>query len=1043
MPIQSSFPKVAEQVLTLNKNVVDILSKLSEVTTSTKESVQVSLVDENGIPRTYSLPTISSLRSEIRRLDSNIKTMYNIDTTGSLVQTSPGNFKKVVAVDLNRDPAPIATLGAVTQFKATNNWFFDAMLNPMLSVEMDLGFQIEDNVRKILIRRYIVEFERDATGNLTAIGQSALNSFNSLYKSSTINITDFEAWHKSTPGVLDGQNPKIDEQIFELEPNELQFLGEFSVSQPVEDTVNRKLWYPLNTLDYVDNSTGSVKKLDVGNELIVNIAKSTTRYQVIEVNTSFDLPRVRLQIVEGLDPIPQGVGTLKIYSPVITSKKVRVSIGYNERNVVFAKAINVDSHIMSKEWSAGTGFYTNDLTLNSTVNNGTSMEQFYTEFVYDYGVVLKDMVTKNIPNSLAGTPAVPAVLASNFIVEQINKHITDTTSSKSLTDKYNSQQTLKSQVEQIQKAITEQTKLASNNPTATFSEKQAANNAIKKLQLDLQSKQNLLNTVTQQIRELSNNPLSKVDPEFAIRGYWPYPSATVVNGTRAQEVVQFEVQYRYLGMDGKENASSKFTIGDTQKTGVWPSWHTMKTEVREYTFNPSTGGYEWASVDESSTEKMNNNKLEIPIKPNEQVEFRIRSISEVGWPNSPVYSDWSESVTVQFPTDLINVINQNQTIANEANREDLMNTVMGNLQANGLNDFLSRRRQIGDKTYLMEAKDLLSGFFDNNVALDLFEYISSLNERIRKLEEKIQKAKGELRVVVVDQFGNEITVNNNSDTRFVVECEDYMLGYNSTNVSTDRVYHNYIYAIDKFVVKLKNVSADSPLGLLSSRTYDSKNTDVYNDKAPQVFWLDLNGNIITLDSTTTKTQTDHQFFWSVNYETVTSNTVTRLSDNIGNLFVSNGNNSLVKVLASETYNIGFNDTKALSFVDNNKALTDPAKWRDTDENIASKTKLLTTVHPVQASLTNIVEDNNEKIKSVGSGKEVIIPIKIYFKMNSLDNTRSGPDFEYVELTNSQATVTHTKKVRFMVEDDNSSVPFKFTVTFVINRSRVGYTKNSI
>ena len=515
-----------------------------------------------------------------------------------------------------------------------------------------------------------------------------------------------------------------------------------------------------------------------------------------------------------------------------------------------------------------------------------------------------------------------------------------------------------------------------------------------------------------------------------------------MNGTRAQEIVQFEIQYRHLGADGKENASSKFRIGDTQKTGVWPSWQTVKTDVREYVYNPATGGYTWATIDESNAETMNINKLEIPIRPNEQVEFRVRSISEAGWPTSPVYSDWSASMTMQFPAELINVLNQNQTIATEANREDLMNTVMSNLQANGLNDFLNKRRQIGDKTYLMDAKDVVSGFFENNVALDLFEYISSLNDRIRKLEEKIQKAKGELKVVIVDQFGNEHEVTNNSENRFLIELEDFMTSYNSTGVSSDRVYYNYIYMIDKFTIRLKNVSADSPLGLVSSRTYDPKNTDVYNSSAPQVFWVDLSGNLITLDGTTTKTQADHQFFWSVNYDTVTSNTVTRLADNIGNLFVSKGSNSLVNVLSTETYNLGFSDTKSLSFIDNNKSLVAPDKWRDTDQNIASKTKLLTTVHPVIANISNVVEDNNEKTKTILPSKDFVIPIRIYFKSNSLDNSRQGADFEYVELTNTQNSVKHTKKLRFLLEDSGSTVPFKFTVTFIMNRAKITYNKTT-
>lgn len=230
MAIQSSFPKVADQVISFNKNIVDILTKINSVTTTTEPSVNVQIFDDNGVLRNFAIPSVNSLKSEIDRLNNNINSLYSIDTTGSLIQTSPNNFKKLITVDLNREPAPIASLGTVNSFKATNNWFFDSMLNPMLSVEIDLSGQVEDNVRKVQIRRYIVDFAKDANGTITNTGQAALNSFNQLFRNtSNIVITDFENWHRTTPGVVAPLNPRMDEQVFDLEPNELLYEGNFSV----------------------------------------------------------------------------------------------------------------------------------------------------------------------------------------------------------------------------------------------------------------------------------------------------------------------------------------------------------------------------------------------------------------------------------------------------------------------------------------------------------------------------------------------------------------------------------------------------------------------------------------------------------------------------------------------------------------------------------------------------------------------------------------------------------------------------------------------
>jgi Leucine-rich repeat (LRR) protein len=186
------------------------------------------------------------------------------------------------------------------------------------------------------MRRYIVDFARDSSGNLTTLGQSALNSFNNLFRGNpNIVISEFENWHRTTPGLVEPLNPRIDEQVFDLDPNELLYDGQFTVLRIQEDRLNRKIFYVLDNLNYLDVSTNQIKQLSIGDEVIINREKTSTRYKVLEVSTSDVNPRVRLEKVEGMEAIPVGIGTLKIYSPVIFSKKVKVSIGYNERNVFF------------------------------------------------------------------------------------------------------------------------------------------------------------------------------------------------------------------------------------------------------------------------------------------------------------------------------------------------------------------------------------------------------------------------------------------------------------------------------------------------------------------------------------------------------------------------------------------------------------------------------------------------------------------------------------------------------------------------------------
>lgn len=1042
MPIQSSFATVANQITAYNKNIVDTLSKINALSTTQEPSVDIQIVDVEGVLRSYSLPSFTFLKSEIERLNNSINSLYSIDSAGALIQTSNANkFKKIITVDLNREPNSINDIGTITTFRAQKNWFFDSMLNPALFIELDLSDKIENNVRKILSRRYIVDFAKDSNGNLTNLGQSALNSFNTLFRgNSDIDIQDFENWHRTTPGVVSPLDPNFDEQVFDLEPNSLLYDGLFNVLSIEEDTLNRKLWYHVNTLDYLINETLEVKQLAVDDELIINQEVSNTRYKIIEISNTESNFRIRVERVEGLQPIPVGIGTLKIYSPVVYIKRVKISVGYNERDVLFVKPMNADNNLIAKDWSRGTAFYTNDLILTSNDSeNGSTMEQFYTDFVFDYGEVLQDLVAKKTPNKLAGVPNIVTLNGDNFKVVQINRHLTDNPDANIIQVKHNYTIALKNEIAQIQEAIDDRNKKLR---VTRFTSKAAQAQFAKEIE-DLNNKKNskskLLATTVQEIIDLSRSASTKVEPKYRLRGFWNIPEAVVTRGTLPQEIVQFRVQYRYVSKDGREPVVETFNITDNnqQKTAAFSNWNEFKTDARKRTFDKSTGQYTWQIEDLESADTPNINQLDISINANERVELRVKSISEVGWPESPVESEWSEILSIDFPDDLNNVLNENDFILTEASKEDLKVSMQNELSARGLDEHLSETSVINNKTFHHSAEKIISGFKDDNgVILDLFEYLTKLEDRVKSLEERIKRVKGELEIVII-RSNQEFEVTNNSETSFNIELEEYLEPYQETSVKAGRVYENNIYVIKDFVIRVKNKSVESPLGLLSNRDYSG--SAIYNSAAPQVFWVNNQDELLFSDVTgTSKTQLNNQFIWALNYDSVTQTNLVKLSENIGNSFANLDNNSITNILSLTEYNLGYSENTSLSFVSSNNSLLDTTKWVDTSETVASTEKLLSTIHPVITDLQNLVESNDEKVKSISGGGEIIIPINIYFKMNALSTTKTGKNYEYIDLNNSKKTIKHIKKVKFFLEDENQNRPFIFTLKFTLNRNKVTF-----
>jgi hypothetical protein len=1050
MPIQSSFATVANQITAFNKNIIETLSKINSLSTTTSPSVDVQIIDVEGVLRSYSLPSFTFLKTEIERLNNSINSLYSIDTAGALIQTSTTNkFKKIITVDLNREPSPVSDLGLITEFKSDKNWFFDGLLNPQLFIELDLSDKIENNVRKILSRRYIIEFAKDNNGQLTSLGQSALNSFNTLYRSkNNIDLSEFETWHRTTPGLINPLNVNYDEQMFDLLPNVLLYDGVFSVLDIEEDTLNRKLYYRLDTLNYLVNETLAKKQLTEGDELIINQENSNTKYKIVEIKTSESNPQVRLERIEGLQPIPVAKNSLKIYSPVVFRKRVRTSIGYNERNVMFIKPVNADVNLVAKDWSKGSGFYTNDLKLSSnTSENGYTMDKYYLEFVYDYGEVLQDLVAKKTPNKLAGTPNVVTLNDANFRVVQINRHLTETTDANLLINKYNYLNSLRSQITQIELAIVDKrNKLRVGGASGDLS----IGIEITRLENQKVSLSNLAATTNSEIISLSASPSTNVAPKYRLRGFWNIPEPVVSLSNRdsrgsntiiiPQEVVQFRVQYKYVSKDGREPTVETFNMG----SGVVAStsnWIEFKTDVRKRIFNKSTNEYFWQIEDVIDPGTPNITQLDIPISANEQVEVRIKSISEVGWPESPVESDWSEILTIPFPDNLNNVLNDNDFILKEASREDLKVTMNNTLDALGLKDHLADSYSINDQVFYHSADKILTNFKDENgLILGLVEYLRKLEDRVRTLEDKITRVKGEFEIIV-RQLTQDFAIQNNSETGFTIELEDYLLGYVENDqfaTSRSRRYINKIYTIPDFSVIVRNKSLDSPLGLLSNRDYSG--SSIYNSVAPQVFWVNPDHELLFTDvSGSTRTQLNNQFIWSLNYDSVTQNDLSKVSENIGNSFASLGNNSLVDKLSLTEYNLGYSENTAISFVSSNNSLTDPSKWIDTATSVSSETKLLTTIHPVIDTLQTLVENNEDKVKTINGNTEFIIPIGIYFKMNSLDDTKPGNDV--VDLSKVTTSTTHVKKLKFFLEDENKNRPFIFTLKFTLNRNRTAVSSS--
>lgn len=1063
----NSYHTVAEQIINFNNNVVQILQNINNLTTTNASSANITYVDSTGAPTQVNLPSFSYFQSEINRLNNNINTLYGLNNNGAIMQTGPNSFQRIITVDLNLEPADIKQVTVPTTFTSKRNYIFDNLLDPELLINIDLTGKIDNDVREALVRRYILQFEINPAGVLTDLGQSAVNSFNQLFnKQTNINIYDFLLWQQSTPGLLNPGNAEYSEDTIALVPNQLQYSGEFSVLYSEVDS-NNVLWYYLNTITYTEILTNTPKQLAIGDSLIINIVNSNTIYQVKNISTSSSNFKVNLMAITGNQPIPVGVNTLKYYSPILQDQSVNVPVGFNERSVLFVKAINNVNNLISRNWSQGIGFYTNDLNLSSNdSNNGTSMLTYYNNNVSDYGSALKDLVNRNLPVNAGIKPTAPLLNVNNFQVVQTNLHLTNTPNVNILKNQAAQVANLDTQLQQLSNSIQSKNKQIQVTRFASEADRQQAQNDLADLQTKYTSTSNLKESVNNQILSSSNN--TGVPPTYSVRGFWTIPAPAVPTYSTSsqaglvqpQQIVKFEVQYKRLAKDGTEPSIQNFKLFDTSigvaapksgiatinngvitnsvkpsTVGAFSNWNDITTTHLKRIYDASTGTFTWIIDDINNPDNININQLDIPIHQNESIQIRMRSISEVGFPDSPLYSDWSNIITVTFPDSLLNVSNNLNQIVVNAQQENIKTVLLNTLNTQGLNDLLNQKTVVNNTTYYLSSDKILSGFKDSNGnALDLFEYLQSLVNQIAQLESMIATGQGKL-VVTVFKNSQQFKVEKNTVLNFSINCEDYLIPYQAPGVPSGRVYTNNVYVIKDFFITIQNATINTSLGLLSNQTYTSGvNSAIYNSAVPQVFWVNDQDELITSDITgVSKTQIDNQFLWSVNYDSVNRTTVTPLSQNISNNFVSNANNSLTNILSSTEYNLGYSDASILSFVGNNKSLIDNSKWIDTTTSVASTNKLLTTIHPSVQQLTDIQETNSSLVHALTTLNPINIPLNIYFKMNALDNTQTGANYQYINLTGVTQNVRHIKELKFTFYNQADNSPFTFTLKFTINR----------
>ena len=174
---KNSFSSLIAQFLRLQKNSLEIINKLNDVATSSKDSVQIEFLMDDNTSENIQIPSYGFLKSEINRIDKNVLALSGLEDTTANIRKSDGTVSKIYQANILKDPSSPGSLQVPGTFQARNNWFFESFLNPLLYISIDVENQIPSNSEKVYVKRIIANTQTEVIAKVNeAIKSSSVLS---------------------------------------------------------------------------------------------------------------------------------------------------------------------------------------------------------------------------------------------------------------------------------------------------------------------------------------------------------------------------------------------------------------------------------------------------------------------------------------------------------------------------------------------------------------------------------------------------------------------------------------------------------------------------------------------------------------------------------------------------------------------------------------------------------------------------------------------------------------------------------------------------
>ena len=628
----NSYSENMAQLTKAASDMLDVAQAMNETITGNDAEV---VVTEDIV-----LPSYQNIVNRVERAE---RTISRFTAGKGVIETGDGTYRKINVETISRPANTIENLGGVSLFDIDPNWFFESLQYPRCNVKIDLSGKIEEDSDRVYITRIIVDTNQDRLND--SVKSDILNTtlpYGEMIKFLEDNYITY----------------KEDKDEIKLPLTYEKFNGEFQVTGinliKNQETGLNATWYYLSTINYAtvdDNGTSN----EAGHILHVDdyLRFNNSLFKIKEINQQE--MRVKLEYNVGYDTIGL-YDTLEFYNDPFKEKIVSIGIGIDEINIVYIKGVNEKFNLLSREWSNPVAFETN--TLIYSKDPDMSLLTYYVKNVADFGRMWIAQVKEGRMPAYGGkTPSAPILNEGDLRVVQINTQLDATLDSERYTS-------ITSEIASVKSNITATRNTISSNKNKLITEYDANRRDIitNSINSDTEKLNNLTTQFSSLVDELNTllNDAGAINytPKYHVRGFFaiPEPQYTIEDQKIGkQSIIGFETMYRYLHVDETGAKLNTFDYTDssnaTTESGVFTDWSIVSSPILDKQYNEDTDTFEWKSETLDGTH-VTINQVDIPIRSGEKVELKVRSISEAGYPYSPLKSEWSNSVIVSFPDNL-------------------------------------------------------------------------------------------------------------------------------------------------------------------------------------------------------------------------------------------------------------------------------------------------------------------------------------------------------------------------------------------------------